>query len=138
LEDFSHNGHKGYKGIVEAGATPASLSRSTAGMCRLRVLEWLCRRASAIRYHRFHVIRQIRGPGWVFGVATALCRRVRAMPCAAPRQSEAATKSMRHRFSSSNGECHRGWTSTEPAEARVSILLYDALDFSTDRNDGGC
>ena len=23
------------------------------------------------------------------------------------------------------------------AEARVSILLYDALDFSTDRNDGG-
>ena len=24
-----------------------------------------------------------------------------------------------------------------PAEARVSILLYDALDFSTDRDDGG-
>ena len=23
------------------------------------------------------------------------------------------------------------------AEARVSILLYDALDFSTDRDDGG-
>ena len=25
----------------------------------------------------------------------------------------------------------------QPAEARVSILLYDALDFSTDRDDGG-
>ena len=24
-----------------------------------------------------------------------------------------------------------------PAEARVSILLYDTLDFSTDRDDGG-
>src|SRR5215471_1027801 len=30
-----------------------------------------------------------------------------------------------------------GWTSTRPAESRVSILLYDALDFSTDRDDGG-
>jgi hypothetical protein len=28
-------------------------------------------------------------------------------------------------------------TSPRPAEARVSILLYDALDFSTDRDDGG-
>jgi hypothetical protein len=28
-------------------------------------------------------------------------------------------------------------TSAQPAEARVSILLYDALDFSTDHNDGG-
>ena len=28
-------------------------------------------------------------------------------------------------------------TSAQPAEARVSILLYDALDFSTDRDDGG-
>jgi hypothetical protein len=27
--------------------------------------------------------------------------------------------------------------SAQPAEARVSILLYDALDFSTDRDDGG-
>jgi hypothetical protein len=30
-----------------------------------------------------------------------------------------------------------GWTSAQPAEARVSILLYDALDFSTYRDDGG-
>src|SRR5262249_61195696 len=35
------------------------------------------------------------------------------------------------------GRPRRGWTSAQPAEARVSILLYDALDFSTDRNDGG-
>ena len=28
-------------------------------------------------------------------------------------------------------------TSARPAEARVSILLYDALDFSTDRDDDG-
>ena len=27
--------------------------------------------------------------------------------------------------------------SAQPAEARVSIVLYDALDFSTDRDDGG-
>ena len=27
--------------------------------------------------------------------------------------------------------------SAQPVEARVSILLYDALDFSTDRDDGG-
>ena len=25
----------------------------------------------------------------------------------------------------------------QPAEARVAILLYDTLDFSTDRDDGG-
>ena len=28
-------------------------------------------------------------------------------------------------------------TSARPAESRVSILLYDALDFSTDRDDRG-
>jgi hypothetical protein len=28
-------------------------------------------------------------------------------------------------------------TSAQPAKARVSILLYDALDFSTDCDDGG-
>ena len=27
--------------------------------------------------------------------------------------------------------------SAQPAEARISILLYDALDFPTDRDDGG-
>jgi len=31
----------------------------------------------------------------------------------------------------------RKYLRTQPAEVRVSILLYDALDFSTDRNDGG-
>jgi hypothetical protein len=55
-------------------------------------------RASAIGYHRFYGIRQIRGKGrWMVS---------------------------RLNFSTS-------------AEARVSILLYDALDFSTDRDDGG-
>jgi hypothetical protein len=44
---------------------------------------------------------------------------------------------MRDQLSSSSVGLRRGWTSTQPAEARVSILLYDALDFSTDRDDGG-
>jgi hypothetical protein len=60
--------------------------------------EIVFRPASAIGYHRFYVIRQIRGKGqWMVS---------------------------RLNFSTS-------------AEARVSILLYDALDFSTDRDDGG-
>jgi len=41
------------------------------------------------------------------------------------------------RCTSAAFSCARGWTSARPAEARVSILLYDALDFSTDRDDGG-
>jgi hypothetical protein len=40
-------------------------------------------------------------------------------------------------FALSTGGWRRGRTSAQPAEARVSILLYDALDFSTDRDDGG-
>ena len=36
-----------------------------------------------------------------------------------------------------NGGLRRGRTSAQLPEARVSILLYDALDFSTDRDDGG-
>ena len=40
-------------------------------------------------------------------------------------------------FALSSGGWRRGRTSAQPAEARVSILLYDALDFSTDRDDGG-
>ena len=36
-----------------------------------------------------------------------------------------------------NGGWRRGRTSAQLPEARVSILLYDALDFSTDRDDGG-
>ena len=40
-------------------------------------------------------------------------------------------------FALSSGGWRRGRTSAQPAEVRVSILLYDALDFSTDRDDGG-
>jgi hypothetical protein len=36
-----------------------------------------------------------------------------------------------------NGGWRRGRTSAQLPEVRVSILLYDALDFSTDRDDGG-
>jgi len=42
---------------------------------------------------------------------------------------------MRHCLQSSGWR--PGRTLTQPAEARVSIMLYDALDFSTDRDDGG-
>jgi hypothetical protein len=40
-------------------------------------------------------------------------------------------------FALSSGGWRRGRTSAQLAEARISILLYDALDFSTDRDDGG-
>ena len=75
------------------------------------MLESLGRRASAIGYHRFYVIRQ-----------------------SAPKRSGG-----RHvtSFALSSVGWRRGWTSAQPAEARVTILLYDALDFSTDRDDGG-
>jgi hypothetical protein len=75
LKDFSHNGHnpaanrrtvkghnfectnwdsKGYKGIVEAGVSPAKCFNS------------LARLASAVGYYRFYVIRQI-SKNWVRG-----------------------------------------------------------------------
>lgn len=40
-------------------------------------------------------------------------------------------------FALSSGGWRRGRTSAQLPEVRVSILLYDALDFSTDRDDGG-
>ena len=44
---------------------------------------------------------------------------------------------IRHRVALWTGGWRRGRTSAQLPEVRVSILLYDALDFSTDRDDGG-
>jgi hypothetical protein len=72
------------------------------------MLESVGRRALAIGHHRFYVIRK-----------------------SAERQADGNATS----FALSSVGLRRGWTSTRPAKAGVSILLYDALDFSTDRYD---
>jgi Domain of unknown function (DUF4326) len=44
---------------------------------------------------------------------------------------------MRHRLSLSSGGCRRGELHYSPPRREFRSLLYDALDFSTDRDDGG-